>query len=428
MSGQGRQKSSSAGSSTLVTKHVQFVHIGSGDSYDDWAAEVAQAAAPANRPATVRIVLRISIRRRGRVRLNILPQESFIRAHGIAVDPLRNGNCGIDAVGLAVSYLQTKGILSTSNNTNNAAQLRLELHNHARTHRSAFSRHYENLIKDSQLDSEEWFTQNVLNRLHSPGVDYSSKATVSTSQWLDGDYGCPIVADFFQVKMFLYDLKHGSTTIYSPNISGHRTRRRTPQVTTQHLTQMEPPTPGSVAIMKHNCHFYWLMPRLADSDQPEASVDTIVVEVDADGSSNDDDDDDDDDGDGHEKEGEPENAPTAKDDAIVVEPSSDEDSDGDDDGGGGDDDDGDGGGDNQSVGGLSQYELDDDDDDGDGHEKEGMSSLSATILAQRFKRNGDAREWPVRNKRWKERRLWRLSAPRTPERSSITEALARIRF
>ena len=258
-----------------------FLHA-RGSSYDDWGSELTQAAAAANRNL-MRIVFTTSTKRRRRgAGMPTLPQESFIQTHGIAVDPLRNGNCGIDAVGLAVSYLQTNNMtpVTTSNNANNAEQLRSELRNHAQIHQSAFARPFKHLINDSGLDADKWFTENVLDRLYLEGADYSTEANVPSSQYLDGDYGCPIVADLFQAKVILYDLEHGSTTIYSPDISGHRTRRRTPQVTSQHLTYMQPPTPGSVAIMMHNDHFYWLMPRPVESDRSNASSDIDVVDGD----------------------------------------------------------------------------------------------------------------------------------------------------
>ena len=346
MSGKGRKKNSPAGAPTRPTlsnvsrlREADMLFLYARDSsYDDWGSELTQAAA-ANRNLR-RIVFTTSTKRRRRgAGMPTLPQERFIQTHGIAVDPLRNGNCGIDAVGLAVSYLQTNNMtpVTTSNNANNAEQLRSELRNHAQIHQSAFARNFENLIDDSELDADKWFTKNVLDRLYLERADYSTKANVPSSQYLDGDYGCPIVADFFQAKVILYDLEHGSTTIYSPDISGHRTRRRTPQVTSQHLTYMQPPTPGSVAIMMYNGHFYWLMPRPLESDRSNASSDTDVVEVVDDGSSDKSDSgdgDDDDDGDDG-REGVSENTTDNNDDAIVVS-SSDEGGGG---GGGGDDDD-----------------------------------------------------------------------------------------
>ena len=137
--------------------------------------------------------------------------------------------------------------MPTANIANDINQLRRDLHKHARDYCRAFSRHYQSLIKDSGQRAEEWYTQHVLDRLYTPGRDYA-KDGADGDEWLDGPYGCPIISDFFQVKVFLYDLDGGSTTVYSPNISGHSARRRTPQVTCSHFPHMEPPSPGSVAL------------------------------------------------------------------------------------------------------------------------------------------------------------------------------------
>lgn len=118
MSGKGRKKNSPAGAPTRPTlsnvsrlreADMLFLHARD-SSYDDWGSELTQAAAAANRNL-MRIVFTTSTKRRRRgAGMPTLPQESFIQTHGIAVDPLRNGNCGIDAVGLAVSYLQTNNM------------------------------------------------------------------------------------------------------------------------------------------------------------------------------------------------------------------------------------------------------------------------------------------------------------------------------
>ena len=133
-------------------------------------------------------------RARGGKKNAALPQESFIRSHGIAVDPLRNGNCGFDSIGLAISYMQANGASSAAtpnaNIANDVNHLRRDLHNHARDYSRAFSRHYQALIKDSGQRPEEWYTQHVLNRLYTPGRDYSADEA-DGDQWLDGPYGCP---------------------------------------------------------------------------------------------------------------------------------------------------------------------------------------------------------------------------------------------
>lgn len=105
--------------------------------------------------------------------------------------------------------------MPTANIANDINQLRRDLHKHARDYCRAFSRHYQSLIKDSGQRAEEWYTQHVLDRLYTPGRDYA-KDGADGDEWLDGPYGCPIISDFFQVKVFLYDLDGGSTTVYSP--------------------------------------------------------------------------------------------------------------------------------------------------------------------------------------------------------------------
>ena len=263
--------------SRLKENEKMAILIGAGDSYSVVSARVLEAA---SRSTTVARIALIRKRARGGNAVVALPQENFIRSHGIAVDPLRNGNCGFDAVGLAISYMQANDTSSeatpTANIANDINQLRRDLYNHAQDYCQAFSRHYQSIIKDSGQRAEEWYTQHVLNRLYTPGRDYATDGA-DGDQWLDGPYGCPIISDFFQVKLFLYDLDGGSTTVYSPNISGHSTRRRTPQVTCSHFPHMGPPSPGSVALMKQGNHFYWLLPRSGDST-PSSSV----LEIDAD--------------------------------------------------------------------------------------------------------------------------------------------------
>ena len=237
--------SPSAGSTSLLSEAQVICNIeplprGSSATYDDWWGNIQDAVDTKSDEASI-IVLEYDGRRR---RPCMVSNLEFFKSIGVIVDVPPYGNCAYDALGLGLCYYGKGSKMGGKNPTDFRSGLRC----HADANRDRFLALDLYPSLSDHADPESWWEKNILDRICSPGTNYTTSAAYE--HWFDATYVAPLVADLFGAKIVVYDAEAETTTTFAPGRKG--------KITQTHVASLVPPPKDAITLIYQKNHYYWV--------------------------------------------------------------------------------------------------------------------------------------------------------------------------